>query len=158
MVPLKYAQDSVLAYPSNCKGSPSYVCGVVWWVDAADREADDGDVVGVGVDLGGLAELGGGWAAQAEDEERCQQTTPHRGASSPTGGTWSPGPGNHEYIMWDRGPVSHVISNILGKLQKFTSTDNVIITITNRKCIIQWQRQPSLTLTLTSIATKIKGI
>ena len=90
MVPLKYAQDSVLAYPSNCK-SPSYVCGVVWWVDAADREADDGDVVGVGVDLGGLAELGGGWAAQAEDEERCQQTTPHHGASSPTGDTWRPG-------------------------------------------------------------------
>ena len=53
-------------------------------MDAADREADDGDVVGVGVDLGGLAELGGGWAAQAEDEERCQQTTPHCGASSPT--------------------------------------------------------------------------
>ena len=137
MVPLKYAQDSVLAYPSNCKASPSYVCGVVWWVDAADREADDGDVVGVGVDLGGLAELGGGWAAQAEDEERCQQTTPHRGASSPTGDTGVPGPGNHEYIMWDRGPVSHVISNILGKLQNFTSTDNVIITITNRKCILQ---------------------
>ena len=88
-------------------------------VEAADREADDGDVVGVGVDLGGLAELGGGWAAQAEDEERCQQTTPHRGASSPTGDTGVPGPGNHEYeyIMWDPGPVSHVISNILGKLQ-----------------------------------------
>ena len=66
---------------------------VVWWVDAADREADDGDVVGVGVDLGGLAELGGGWAAQAEDEERCQQTTPHRGASSPTGDTGSRGLG-----------------------------------------------------------------
>ena len=65
------------------------LCG--WWVDAADREADDGDVVGVGVDLGGLAELGGGGAAQAEDEERCQQTTPHRGASSPTGDTWRPG-------------------------------------------------------------------
>ena len=59
--------------------------------DAADREADDGDVVGVGVDLGGLTELGGGGAAQAEDEERCQQTTPHRGASSPTGDTWRPG-------------------------------------------------------------------
>ena len=93
MVPLKYAQDSVLAYPSNCKGSSSYVCGVVWWLDAADREADDGDVVGVGVDLGGLAELGGGWAAQAEDEERCQQTTPHRGASSPTGDTGTRGLG-----------------------------------------------------------------
>ena len=60
-------------------------------VDAADREADDGDVVGVGVDLGGLAELGGGGAAQTEDEERCQQTTPHRGASSQTGGSWRPG-------------------------------------------------------------------
>ena len=116
MVPLKYAQDSVLAYPSNCK-SLSYVVWV-WWTLLTEKLT-----MGMLLVLGLTSGAWPSWAAAGRPRQRMRSGAsrlllivgPHRQLGTPG----DPGPGNHEYIMWDPGPVSHVISNILGKLNNF---------------------------------------
>ena len=96
----------------------SKLCCVVWWTLLTEKLT-----MGMLLVLGLTSGAWPSWAAAGRPRQRMRSGAsrlllivgPHRQLGTPG----DPGPGNHEYIMWDRGPVSHVISNILGKLNNF---------------------------------------
>ena len=93
MVPLKYAQDSVLAYPSNCKASPSYVCGAVWRTLLTEKLT-----MGMLLVLGLTSGAWPSWAAAGRPRQRMRSGAsrllliagPHRQLGTPGPGAWEP--------------------------------------------------------------------